>query len=140
MPKEIRRDEVGNRVWINLSLTDYRQNNNLMKRRTAMKKFLVSLVLIVFAVPIVALADGAGDYQANCAGCHGAKTNLLPRMAQLMKVAPEKMALQISKMNKEEMIAITQKGKDKMPGFEKSLTKEQIGGIVDYIFTMKKRP
>jgi mono/diheme cytochrome c family protein len=104
-----------------------------------MKKLLTLIVAIVFAAPITALADGAGDYKANCAGCHGANTNLLPKMAQLMKVAPEKMALQISKMNKEEMITITQKGKDKMPGFEKSLTKEQISGIVDYVFMMKKK-
>ena len=38
-----------------------------------------------------------------------------------------------SKMSKEDMITIIEKGRDKMPGFEKELTKEQIAGIVDYL-------
>jgi mono/diheme cytochrome c family protein len=109
-----------------------------MKGRTIMKKLLTLIVAIVFAAPINALADGAGDYKANCAGCHGAQTNLLPKMAELMKVAPEKMALQISKMNRDQMIAITQKGRNNMPGFEKSLTKAQIEGVIDYIISIKK--
>ncbi len=40
------------------------------------------------------------------------------------------------KMNRDEMIAIIEKGKDKMPAFEKELTKEQIAAIIDYILRL----
>ncbi len=37
-----------------------------------MKKLLILLVVIVFAAPTAALADGRIDYKAKCATCHGA--------------------------------------------------------------------
>ena len=58
---------------------------------------------------------------------------MLPKTARLLKVDPKKLALTASQMSREEMIAITEKGKDKMPAFEKELTKEQIMGIMDYM-------
>ena len=42
-------------------------------------------------------------------------------------------------MNRDEMIAIIEKGKDKMPGFEKELTKERIADLADYILFMKEK-
>jgi mono/diheme cytochrome c family protein len=104
-----------------------------------MKRLLVAVVVFLFAVPGTSFADGAGDYKAKCAACHGAKVNLLPKTARLLKVDPRKLALKASSLNKEEMIAITEKGKDKMPAFEKDLTKEQIVGIVDYIIAVKTK-
>ena len=103
-----------------------------------MKKMFILLVLVVFTAPTTALADGAFDYKANCAVCHGANVNLLPKTARLLKVDPKKLALKASTKNKDEMIAIIVKGKDKMPAFEKKLTQEQIGAIVDYIMALKK--
>jgi hypothetical protein len=41
-------------------------------------------------------------------------------------------------MSREEMIGITEKGKDKMPGFEKEMTKDQIISIIDYVIALKK--
>ena len=99
-----------------------------------MKKMLTLCVLIAFATPAMALADGGRDYKSKCASCHGANVNLLPKTARLLKVSPKKLALKASEMNRDQMIAITEKGKDKMPSFEKELTKEQIADIVNYIF------
>ena len=62
----------------------------------------------------------------------------LPKTAKVLKVDPGKLALRASKMNREEMIAIIEKGRDKMPGFEKELTKEQITDIVDYAYRFKE--
>jgi mono/diheme cytochrome c family protein len=64
--------------------------------------------------------------------------SLLPKTARLLKVDPKKLALKGSQMNRDEMIAMTQKGKDKMPSFEKELTQDQIAAIVDYIMAVKK--
>ena len=102
-----------------------------------MKKMFVAVILVLFAVPIVGFADGGSDYKGKCAACHGAGGNLLPKTARLLKVDPKKLALKASQMNKEEMIAIIEQGKDKMPAFEKEMTKDQITAIVDYVMGLK---
>jgi mono/diheme cytochrome c family protein len=108
-------------------------------RRLKMKRLFVAFILILFTAPTVCLADGGSDYKAKCAACHGAKVNLLPKTARLLKVDPKKLALKASQMNREEMIAITEKGKNKMPGFEKEMTKDQITSIIDYIMALRKK-
>jgi mono/diheme cytochrome c family protein len=109
------------------------------KMRMIMKKMLTLCVLIAFATPAMALADGRSDFKAKCASCHGANANLLPKTARLLKVNPKKLALKASEMTRDQMIAITEKGKDKMPSFEKELTKEQITAIVDYVRSLNKK-
>jgi mono/diheme cytochrome c family protein len=93
----------------------------------------------VFAIPSIVLADASIDYKTKCAACHGARANLLPKTARLLKVDPKKLALKASTMNKEEMIAIIEMGKEKMPGFEKELTKEQITDIVDFLIAIRNK-
>ncbi len=92
----------------------------------------------MFAVPSVVIADLKTDYKTKCASCHGANANLLPKTARLLKVDPKKLALKASTMTKEEMIGIVEKGRNKMPAFEKELTKEQIIAIVDYLIALRK--
>ena len=96
-------------------------------------------VLTALAIPSVVLADVSIDYKTKCAACHGAKANLLPKTARLLKVDPKKLALKASEMSKDEMITIIETGKDKMPGFEKELTKEQITALVDYLMGLRKK-
>ncbi len=78
-------------------------------------------------------ASGRLDYRAKCANCHGANALMTVRTARKLGVDPRKLSLIASKMNRDEMIAIIEKGNDKMPGFEKDLTKERIAGIADYV-------
>jgi mono/diheme cytochrome c family protein len=115
-----------------------------------MKKLLILLVITVLATPVVVLAEAMSDhdaksdsttkidFNAKCAKCHRA-TKSLPKVAKSLGVDPGKLTLKTSKMSRDEMIAIIEKGKDKMPGFEKELTKEQIVDLVDYILFLKKR-
>ncbi len=103
-----------------------------------MKKILITLVLVMFALPSVAFADASIDYKSKCAACHGAKANLLPKTARLLKVDPKRLALKMSTLNKDEMITIIEKGRDKMPEFEKELTKEQIAALADYLISLRK--
>lgn len=104
-----------------------------------MKKLFVMFIVVLFAAPTLGFADGGNDYKARCAACHGAKGNLLPKTARLLKVDPKKLSLIASQMNREEMIQITEKGKDKMPSFEKEITTDQIAAIIDYVMTLRKK-
>jgi mono/diheme cytochrome c family protein len=103
-----------------------------------MKKLLIIILLIPFAIPSAVLADVSIDYKTKCAACHGAQANLLPKTARLLKVDPKKLALKASEMSSDDMIAIIEKGRDKMPGFEKELTEEQITALVDYLISLRK--
>jgi mono/diheme cytochrome c family protein len=102
-----------------------------------MKRTVIPIVLFAMAAPALSLADGRSDYKAECAGCHGMDM-VSTRKAQAMKVDVKKLVLTMSKKNKSEMVAIIEKGTDKMPAFEKELSKEQISDIVDYIFALSK--
>jgi mono/diheme cytochrome c family protein len=104
-----------------------------------MKRLFVTLILFLFTAPTVGFADGGSDFKSKCAACHGAGGKLLPKTARLLKVDPKKLALTASQMSREEMIAITEKGKDKMPGFEKDMTKDQIISIIDYVMALRKK-
>ncbi len=103
-----------------------------------MKKLLCLLMITVLIIPVVCLADPKVDFNAKCAICHRTNANILKR-AKLLNVSPEKLALRSSKMTREEMIVITEKGKDKMPGFDKELTRIQIEEIIDYVLALKER-
>ncbi len=104
-----------------------------------MIKLLISLVLIVFATPTIALADGKADYNAKCTACHGGDARTNTRRAKTLNIDPTKLYLPASQMSKAEMIAIIEKGKDKMPNFEDKLTKDQIIAIVDYVKGLSKK-
>jgi mono/diheme cytochrome c family protein len=104
-----------------------------------MKKWFVLLVLVLFGVPAAGFGDAGLDFKTKCAACHGAAGNLLPKTARLLKVDPKKLSLKASQMNREEMVAVIEKGRDKMPAFEKELTKEQINDIADYIIAFSKK-
>lgn len=104
-----------------------------------MKKFFVSLVVIFFSMPIVALADGRADFNANCAMCHGGDARTNAKRAAMLKIDAKKLYLSASTMNKADMIAITKTGKGKMPAFADKLSEEQIAGIVDFIKAPPKK-
>jgi mono/diheme cytochrome c family protein len=104
-----------------------------------MKKWFVVLILALFGLPAIGFADTGLDFKTKCAGCHGAGGNLLPKMARLLKADPMKLSLKASQLNQEEMTAVIEKGRNKMPAFEKELTPEQIKGLVDYIMAIRSK-
>ncbi len=103
-----------------------------------MRTMSVIVALFLFALPALALADGKSDFDAKCARCHTGDARTVTKRANILKIDPKKLALQASDMNEAEMIAIVEKGKNQMPGFENELTKEQIQAVVDYVRSQKK--
>lgn len=103
-----------------------------------MKKTVVILALFFFTAAGNAFADAKLDFNAKCSSCHRASKAIIKK-AKILNVDPRKLTLMTSKMNREEMIAITEKGKDKMPSFEKELSKEQIADVIDYIRAFRRK-
>lgn len=102
------------------------------------KKMMCLWAIAIMSTPATGFADAKVDFNAKCAMCHRTNANIVKK-AQMLNVHPAKLALKNSKMTREEMIAITEKGKDKMPGFEKELTRGQIEEVIDYILALKNR-
>lgn len=98
-----------------------------------MKKLLISLIVIAFVTPAIAFADGKADFNVKCNSCHGGSATTSVKWAKMLNIDPKKLYLANSEMSKAEMITVIEKGRGKMPGFEKELTKEQIKAVVNYV-------
>ncbi len=105
-----------------------------------MRRILVAILssaLFTIAVP-AAFADGAADYKAKCQMCHAAdgsgKTPAGEKMGAHDLRSPD-----VVKMTDAQMIEITAKGKNKMPGFAGKLTNAQIKDLITYIRELQKK-
>ena len=102
-----------------------------------MKKLVLFTFLMLAASPGLVFADGRTDYNANCAGCHGANGNVQTEKAKVLKVDVRQISLKISTLPRKEIIATIEAGRNGMPSFKSSLTKEQIEGIADYVMALR---
>lgn len=106
-----------------------------------MRKHLVVLlsagwVVFAAAMPRVSLARAQGRveniYKTKCASCHamdGSGTTPAGKKTGVRDFrSPE-----VQKQTDAQLIEITAKGKNKMPGFEKKLREEQIRQLVAYV-------
>jgi cytochrome c6 len=105
-----------------------------------MKQLLVRLAVIAALLALGAAGacaqdDTAALYKSKCQICHGADGKGSP-VGQKLGVkdfhSPE-----VAKMSDAELFDVTKKGKDKMPGYDKKLTDDQIKGLIKYIRALK---
>ena len=84
-----------------------------------------------------AAADPAASYKAKCAMCHGADgkgdTPAGKKMGAHDFASPE-----VQKMTDAELEGIVANGKNKMPGYSKSLKPDEIKDLVTYIRQLAK--
>jgi len=103
-------------------------------------KNLTKAVLTVLAFTLVfstwSFADGAGDFKAKCAGCHGADGRGDTSMGKMMKVRDLGSA-DVQSQSDADLTNIITNGKGKMPKYDGKLTADQISGLVKYIRTLK---
>lgn len=102
-----------------------------MKART----ILAALFLLTASFAAVSAQDAAATYAAKCKMCHGADGKPSP-MGQKLG-ARDLTAPPASAESDADWIAITTKGKNKMPAYDGKLTADQIQGLVKYIRTLK---
>jgi len=103
-------------------------------------KNLTNAVLTVLAFALVfstwCLADGAGDYKAKCAGCHGADGKGDTSVGKMMKIR-DLASADVQSQSDADLNGIITNGKGKMPKYDGKLTADQIKDLVKYIRTLK---
>ncbi len=95
----------------------------------------LALGLAFYSTP--AVADAAANYKAKCAMCHGADgkgdTPAGKKMGVHDFASPE-----VQKMSDADLIAITTKGKNKMPAYSGKLSDADIKDLIGYIRQLAK--
>ena len=97
-----------------------------MKIRTGL-----SMSAIIFASTMAIAQQGADVYNAKCQGCHGATGVPRPEVVKYVGVKPVTDPA-VKGMSREDMIAVTRNGLNKMPAFKGKLTDAEIKASVDY--------
>lgn len=96
------------------------------------------MALLAFMFSTYALAEGGFDtYKSKCSACHGAHgagDTMLGKNLKLRSLTSD----EVQKQSDEELFAIISKGKNRMPSFERKLSKEQIEALVKYVRSLKK--
>jgi cytochrome c6 len=95
-------------------------------------------LLGVFCLPANAQAEGDVLFKAKCAACHGADGKGETAIGKINKLNDLGSA-DVQKQSDSDLTGIISSGKNKMPGYGKSLKPEQIKGLVAYIRTFAKK-
>jgi cytochrome c6 len=95
-------------------------------------------ILLLALLSTYTLADsGADAYKTKCSACHGANgagDTMLGKNLKLRSLA----SAEVQNQSDDELAIIISKGKDKMPPYDRKLSKDQIGDVVKYIRSLKK--
>ncbi len=103
--------------------------------RNALIAFLVLLGGLMLAGPTMA-QDAAAVYKGKCVGCHaadGTGSAIGKKMGTHDFHSPE-----VQKESDAELTAAISKGKNKMPGYEKSLKPDEIKALAEYCRSLGK--
>ncbi len=95
-------------------------------------------ILLLALLSTYTLADsGADAYKTKCSACHGANGAGDTMLGKNLKVRSLASA-EVQKQSDDELAIIISKGKDKMPPYDRKLSKDQIADVVKYIRSLKK--
>ena len=98
------------------------------------------LVVLITSLPFAAYGaeEGAALYKAKCALCHGATGDGDTPMGK--KLTLKKLSSpEVQKISDADMLTLITKGKNKMPGFDKKLTVDQIKAVIAHVRTFAKK-
>lgn len=105
-----------------------------------MKQLVIRLAMIAALLALgapgaYAADDAAALYKAKCQVCHGPDGK--GTAAGLKLGARDFHSPEVAKMTDTELFDVTKKGKEKMPGYDKKLTDDQIKSLIKYIRSLK---
>jgi len=92
----------------------------------------VAGVVLLLGLPTRAQETGESLFKGKCAMCHGPDGAGKTTMGEKLKV-PDLHSADVQKKSDADLKTIITKGKDKMPGYETKLSKEQIDKLVAFI-------
>jgi mono/diheme cytochrome c family protein len=107
-----------------------------MKQLNIQMLVVAIFVAAVFAVPVSAHAQNAGEtlYKAKCAACHGADGS---GSAVGKKMGTHDLhSAEVQAQSDAALSGIITNGKNKMPGYQKTLKADDITSLVAYIRTL----
>ena len=105
-------------------------------KATRMQRIILAALLVVGTTVVYAQDDAATLYKSKCAACHG--SDGAGQTAAGKKFgAKDFRSPAVAKMSDAQLFEITQKGKEKMPAYDKKLTDDQIKLLIKYIRTLK---
>jgi len=128
----------GNCPDLNAALAAEVRNSyrRLVLPRLSWATLAASLLALFFST--YTLADSGADiYKTKCAACHGsngAGDTMLGKNLKLRPLASD----EVQKQSDDELARIISRGKDKMPPYDRKLSKDQIGDVVKYIRSLKR--
>ena len=99
-----------------------------------MKKTLLSVLVLVMALPVAVFADGAAIYKTKCNACHGPDGSGQTPAGKSLKIKDLR-SPEIQKLTDAEMTRSLNDGKGKMP--PSRLSADDIKAVVGYVRSLK---
>ena len=99
---------------------------------------LCVISLLAAGTTCLAQGSGADTYKSKCQMCHAADGSGNTPTGKSTKVNPFN-SPDVVKMSDDDLIAVTKKGKNKMPAYAGKLSDAQITDVVAYIRTLQKK-
>jgi mono/diheme cytochrome c family protein len=99
--------------------------------------WLAAIALALLLSSYTSADTGADIYKQKCSACHAANGAGDTMLGKNLKIRPLGSG-DVQKQSDEELTTIIAKGKNRMPSFDRKLSKEQIGDVVRYIRSLKK--
>jgi cytochrome c553 len=109
-------------------------------RESVIARTSPAVIVLALLLSPCAFAQSAPDiYKAHCSACHGVNGAGDTMLGKNLKLRPLGSA-EVQKQSDEELASIISKGKsrNRMPAFERKLSKDQIATLVRYIRSLKK--
>jgi mono/diheme cytochrome c family protein len=131
------RQRCDNRANVNAALAaeDTFSNRGLIP--PCVTRTCLALIALALLSSYMLAQSAAVTYKEHCSACHaanGAGDTMLGKNMKLRSLAsPE-----VQNRSDEDLFAIISKGKNRMPAYERKLSKQQIGDVVKYLRSLKK--
>lgn len=100
-------------------------------------RILALLVLaVVIALPLS--ADGPSVFKSRCAACHGQDGKGETAMGRKLGVRSLG-SKEVQKQTDADLLAITRKGKNKMPGYDGKMSEADLNAVIAHIRTLAQK-
>jgi len=104
-----------------------------LNRRATLSFIFAAMMLCSYS-----FAESSADtYKAKCSACHGKRGDADTMIGKNLKLRPLH-SPEVQNQSDEQIFNVISRGKDRMPAFDKKLSKEQIHELVRYVRTLTK--